>query len=185
LLRSIKYYTCSCCGKRHEEWPALTFISPDNYHNLPETFKNEIAEIDEDFCVINHPGQTDRFARVTLIQKVTDHCDDLHYGLWVSLSEKSFLDYSENFRNENHVTKYFGWLCNALPEYDFKESIPTTVYTKTGNNRPEIVPHSDFKHPFVFDYYNGITKEEAERRIEKMLGGEKKKINKPWWRIWQ
>ena len=70
----------------------------------------------------------------------------------------------------NHETKYFGWLSNDLPDYNFSEgSIPTTVFTRTGNNRPNIVPHQDFDHPFVHDYYNGITKKEAERRIKEML----------------
>ena len=30
-------------------------------------------------------------------------------------------------------------------------------------------PHQDFDHTFVNDYYNGITKTEAERRIKEML----------------
>jgi hypothetical protein len=85
------------------------------------------------------------------------------------LSDKSYEDYSDNFKNENHETKYFSWLCNDLPGYDFSENIPTTVFTRTGNQRPEIVPHEDFDHPFVKDYYNGITKKEAERRISEML----------------
>jgi len=37
--------------------------------------------------------------------------------------------------------------------------------TKTGNERPEIFPHEDFDHPFVKDYYSGISKKEAENRI--------------------
>ena len=55
---------------------------------------------------------------------------DLEYGLWVSLSEKSFNDYSENFNNENHEAKYFDWLCNDLPDYKFPKSIPTTVFER-------------------------------------------------------
>jgi hypothetical protein len=31
------------------------------------------------------------------------------------------------------------------------------------------VPHDDFDHSFVRDYYNGITKIEAEKRIRTML----------------
>ena len=46
---------------------------------------------------------------------------------------------------------------------------PTDVKTKIGNERPEIFPHSDFDHPFTRDYYNGMTKGEAERRIHNML----------------
>lgn len=182
-------YTCSCCGQDHYEWPALTFKSPDNYDTLSQEDKEKIAEIDSDFCIIKHSDQTDRFIRCTLTQKVNDHCEDLEYGLWVSLSEKSFDNYADNYDNENHETKYFGWLCNDIPEYEFKQSIPTTVFTKTGNKRPEIVPHEDFDHPFVKDYYNGISKQEAEKRINAMLcivaqTNNTEDNKKPWWKFW-
>jgi hypothetical protein len=162
-------YVCDFCGKEHEEWPALAYSSPTNYNNLSEEDKKTIAELKNDFCIIRHPDQTDRFIRCTLTQKVNDNCQDLEYGLWVSLSEKSFKDYSEHFNDENHETSYFGWLSNQLPDYSFEDSIPTTVFTRTGNKRPEIVPHKDFDHVFVEDYYEGITKQEAERRISEMI----------------
>jgi hypothetical protein len=182
-------YICKCCGKEIEEWPALGYTSPTNYDNLSEKDKANIGELTDDFCIITHPDQIDRFIRCTLTQKVNDHCEDLEYGLWVSLSEKSFNDYSENYKNGNHETSYFGWLCNNLPDYNFDKSIPTTVFTKTGNTRPEIVPHEDFEHPFVKDYYNGITKIEAERRINEMLGIVKERDDKiieqkKWWKFW-
>jgi len=161
-------YTCSCCGQEHEEWPALTYPSPTAYLMLSEEEKQNIAQLNSDFCIIRHPEQIDRFIRCTLTQKVSDHCKDLDYGLWVSLSEESFEDYSDNFTNENYETKYFGWLSNNLSDYDFKKGIPTTVFTRLGNQRPEVVPHQNFDHPFVNDYYNGITKAEAEKRIWKM-----------------
>lgn len=185
---SIKY-TCECYGDIHENWPALTFISPDNYDFLSADDKKNIAELKSDTCIINHPNQTDRFIRCTLTQLVNDHCEGLEYGLWVSLSEKSFQDYMENFDNDNHEVQYFGWLCNNIPEYKFSESIPTTVITKKGNQRPEIFPHESFDHPFVIDYYNGISKKEAETRIKMML--QKTKDNKLaltskkiWWKFW-
>jgi hypothetical protein len=188
MSESIKFI-CSCCGKEHLEWPALVYTSPTNYKCLSENDKNSIGELDTDFCVINHSNQIDRFIRCTLTQKVIDHCEDLEYGLWVSLSEKSFQDYSGNFNTENHESKYFGWLSNDLPDYEFNESIPTTIFTRTGNQRPEIVPHESFNHPFVNDYYNGITKVEAERRIKEMLKNIKERdkpslIKKPWWKLW-
>lgn len=168
MNETIKFI-CECCGKEHESWPALTYNTPNSYHNLSDQEKEEIAVIDSDFCVIKHPEHVLRFIRVVLFQKVNDHCEDLEYGFWVSLSEQSFKDYLENYDNENHETNYFGWLSNFIPEYEFSGSIPTTVVTKSGNERPEIFPHKDFDHPFVKDFYNGITKEEAERRIQQML----------------
>lgn len=179
-------YTCSSCGKQHEEWPALAFEAPHSYHSLSEEDRENIAEIGSDFCVISHPGQTDRFIRGTLVQSIADHCETLHYGLWVSLSEKSFEDYKSNYHSENHETSYFGWLSNDIPEYDFSKGfIPATVFTRPGNSRPEIVPHQDFDHPFVHDYYNGISKQEAEKRIHAMLNQLAEKTQKkPWWKIW-
>lgn len=161
-------YMCKNCGKQHDGWPALTYTSPSFYLELNEDEKKN-AELSSDFCVINHPNQTDRFIRGTLTLKVIDHCENLEYGLWVSLSEKSFKDYSDNYDNHNYETKYFGWLSNVLPGYPDTRKVPTTVFTRTGNQRPEIVPHEDFDHPFVKDYYDGITKEEAERRINEMI----------------
>lgn len=170
-MSEVITYTCSSCGKEHEDWLALANYSPDSYHSLSEEEKENMAELDSDFCIIRYPGdQTDRFIRCTLTQKVTDHCEDLEYGFWASLSENSFHDYKANFNNEAHETRYSGWLSSLLLDYDNKESIPVTVITRAGDRRPELVPNKDFDHPFVRDYYNGITKREAERRIALMLG---------------
>jgi hypothetical protein len=182
-------YTCSSCGQVHDEWPALAFDSPTAYHVLSDSMKQQIGELTDDFCVIRHPEQTDRYIRCTLTLKVVDHCEDLDYGAWVSLSEKSFLDYTENFKNYNHEGRYFGWFSNDIPEYEILESIPTTVFTRPDGLRPEIVPFENFDHPLVYDYYHGISKAEAERRIQAMLKvvGERERDgekSKSWWKLW-
>jgi len=163
-------YVCEKCGKEHEEWPALTFNSPHYYYILSDEEKETIATIDSDFCTIKHGDHTDRFIRVTLRQTVNDYCEDLDYGLWVSLSEKNFNDYSENYNNEVHEAGYFGYLCSLIPDYPDTLSIHMNVYTQPGNQRPTIQPHESFAHPFVRDYYDGITKDEAKRRIQAMMG---------------
>lgn len=165
----ITEFKCSECGQIHSNWPALTFNSPANYDFLSEQEKSELGKLNSDFCEIHYEDQIDLFIRVTLTQKVNDTCDHLEYGLWVSLSEQSYSDYKANFDNENHETIYFGWLCNNISEYGDTMSIPCEVLTKKGNYRPEIFPHKDFDHSFVRDYYNGITKKEAENRIKKMM----------------
>ncbi|SEB48725.1 hypothetical protein SAMN04489761_0997 [Tenacibaculum sp. MAR_2009_124] len=165
----IEEFKCAECGKTHSEWPALTFKSPSNYDVLSDQEKPELGRLNTDFCEIYYDNQIDRFIRVTLTQKVNDTCENLDYGLWVSLSEKSYLNYKANFDSEEHETGYFGWLCSSIPEYGNTMSIPCDVMTKIGNSRPEIFPHQDFDHPFVKDYYDGITKVEAERRINHMF----------------
>ena len=162
-------FKCTECGQSHPDWPALAFKSPANYDFLSDQEKSELGTLDTDFCEIHYDDQIDRFIRVTLTQKVNDTCENLEYGLWVSLSEKSYSDYKANFDNENHETGYFGWICSNIPEYGDTMSIPCDLKTKSGNGRPEIFPHQNFDHPFVRDYYNGITKVEAEKRINEMI----------------
>lgn len=162
-------FKCTECGQVHTNWPALAFLSPANYDHLSDIERSELSKLDSDFCEIHYDDQIDRFIRVSLTQEVNDSCENLDYGLWVSLSEKSYLDYKENFNNEHHETGYFGWLCSNIPEYENTELIPCDVITKLGNIRPEIFPHKDFDHPFIKDYYNGITIHKAEKRISEML----------------
>ncbi|MFN8431059.1 MAG: DUF2199 domain-containing protein [Spirosomataceae bacterium] len=95
-------YICSKCGKEHEELPSIAFDSPFYYENLNIEDKKSIAKLTDDLCVISHPEQTDRFIRAVLHQKINDDCLTLDYGVWVSLSEKSYQDYLDNYDNENH-----------------------------------------------------------------------------------
>ena len=160
---------CSVCGQIHDEWPALTFDSPNNYNALSKAERERIAQIDSDFCIIKYEDQTARFIRVVLKQSITDSNMFLNYGLWVSLSEESFSDYVLNYTNENHEVQYFGWLNSRIPGYEDTLDIPTTVYTARGTDRPEILPYDDFDHAFVKDFYSGISMNEAEKRVHTMM----------------
>lgn len=90
--------------------------------------------------------------------------------VWVSLSEKSFENYVENYDDKAFDGGYFGWLANYLPDYEFSNSIPTDVVVNNKIGRPFIYPHESHEHPFVQDFYQGISKEEAERRVDFVLG---------------
>ena len=160
-------YKCSKCGKKHERWPSIAYSAPYHYHNLSDENKKAIAQINDDFCIIRHGEQTDRFIRAVLLQKVIDYCDTLDYGVWVSLSEKSFDDYYEHFDSDEHEAVYFGYLCNQISEYESTLAIKVDVIVSKGGNRPEIVPNKDqMDNQFVEDYFQGIKKEEAQARIE-------------------
>jgi len=102
-------YTCTDCGQEHEDWPALVYGAPLSYAQLAENEK-ENAELTSDLCTINTPEHTFYFIRVVLIQPVPDVCQNLDYGVWVSLSEASFKEYVQNFDNPDFKTTYFGWL---------------------------------------------------------------------------
>lgn len=85
-------YTCTSCGEKHEDMPALCFATPDPYNQLSEEERIAYqAECDSDFCIIRYPDQTDRFIRAVLLIPIIGHEETLEYGVWVSVSEKSFI----------------------------------------------------------------------------------------------
>lgn len=161
-------YICECCGEEKKDWPAIAYNAPIFYHDLTEE-EIENAELTSDLCIIKDTEYTHRFIRAVMVQEVADSCQDLEYGIWVSLSEKSFDEYVENYDNKEFEAEYFGWLSNYLPDYDFEESIPTTVVVNNNVGRPFVFPHQSHDHPFVHDFYNGISLEEAEKRMNMIL----------------
>lgn len=161
-------YICECCGEEKEEWPAITYKSPYPYINLSDE-ELENSEITSDICIIRYSDETCYFIRVVLVQEVHESCQDLEYGVWVSLSEKSFNEYVENYDNKDFESGCFGWLASYLPDYEFGQPIPTDVFINNNIGRPSVYPHESHEHPFVNDFYSGISKEEAEKRIEKVF----------------
>ncbi len=166
-------FICSCCGIEQETYPALGYKVPLYYSCLSEEEKKDLAEITSDTCIVKETENTFYFIRGVLIQKVTDGCQNLEYGVWVSLSEKSFTDYLVNIDNVDHQATYFGWFNSLLPDYEIEEmeNLSTNVMTQGKGNRPtiEIQKEQTINSKFADDYHNGITEKEAIRRIEKAL----------------
>lgn len=160
-------YVCLSCGKKHDELPALGFNTPYYYDILSDEDKEKMANISSDFCVITHPDQTDFFIRTTMTIPINDACEDLDYGVWVSVSQKTYDDYKANFKTNNPIQTYFGTICNEIRDYDTSTlGIHVNVNTRQNGSRPEIIPHLG-EHQLIMDYNNGITFKEANERIQK------------------
>lgn len=159
-------YKCLICGRVHDELPAIAFKTPYHYDVLSDQDKFEIAEISDDFCVIRHIDQTDRFIRTTLRIPINDACEDLDYGIWVSLSEKSFLEYQDEFKHNVEGKIYFGMICNQISDYEESTiGLHVNVVTRSEGMRPELELHQS-DHKLVEDWVHGISIEEAKERVE-------------------
>lgn len=158
-------FKCSTCGEIHNELPALTFKTPFHYETLNNKDKAELTEISNDFCIIRHSDQTDRFIRTTLTLQINNACENLDYGIWVSLSEKNFDEYKSNFKKNLEEKIYFGMICNEIPGYEESTiGLHVNVNTRNGGIRPEITLHRN-EHQLVFEWENGIPIQEAEKRV--------------------
>lgn len=160
-------YICECCGEEKEDWPAIAYNSPSQYMDLSDE-EEKNSDLGSDLCIIRYNDETCYFIRAVLAQNVIDSCQNLEYGVWVSLSEKSFSEYVDNYNNQDFTAVYFGWLANHLPDYDY-DSIPANVEVDNFLGRPFILPHSSHDDRFVKDCYDGISREEAQKRINKVL----------------
>jgi len=139
---------CEHCGESHDELPALAFNAPFYYTVLKEVDKERIAECSSDFCIIQHEDQTDRFIRTVMTIQINDACEDLDYGIWVSVS---------------------GMICNEIPDYETSTlGLHVNINTQKQGIRPEIIPHQK-DHQLVRDWEDGITIEEAVSRVDKMM----------------
>ena len=169
----IMKFTCSCCGIEQDQYPAIGYKVPLYYSWLSEEEKKNLAEITSDTCIVKEEENTYYFIRGVLVQKVTDGCQDLEYGVWVSLGQESFNDYLENGEQEDHQETYYAWFNSLLPDYgeEKMEDLKAIVRTQGKGKRPliEIYKEQSFPSKLADDYHNGITEEEALRRIDHVL----------------
>ena len=45
-----------------------------------------------------------------------------------------------------------------------RKVFPTTVVVNNSIGRPFVYPHQSYEHPFVHDFYNGITKRRSREK---------------------
>lgn len=159
---------CKKCGEVHDPLPSLGFNEPYYYNLLNKVDKKQLAELSSDFCIIKYPEQTDRFIRTYMRMQINDACDDLDYGIWVSVSEKTFNEYKSEFHHNTEGRTYFGRICNDIPDY--KETtlgLHVNIVTKPDGSRPEIIPHVA-DHQLIIDYEQGLTLHEVQERINRI-----------------
>ena len=87
------------------------------------------------------------------------------WGVWVSLSQKSFDRYVETYDRPDTSESYFGWLCNYLPYYEKTYALKTRVHPREGNDRPFIVLEKT-DHPLSVDFHEGISIGRAQEIAE-------------------
>ncbi len=164
-------FLCSVCGEQHEDRPAAGFSAPHYYQILSEEDKTSLATLSEDFCIIEYGDQTDRFIRAVLLMPVKDSEDTMDYGIWVSLGEKNFEYYMDHFNDDIEGETFFGYLCNHIPEYEDTLLLAANVVCGPANQRPRVLLHTSQSESstFVKDFTEGITKQEADRRIHTVL----------------
>jgi hypothetical protein len=170
-MAAIFAFKCSCCGKVHEGSPSFAFQAPDHYAELSESQKAEMGRLSSDFCTITHARGTDRFIRPVLEVPILGVEEPFVWGVWVSLSERSFNRYRETYDSPVEGDGFFGWVCNQIHLYPYSRTRAADVTVQAGRNRPKVILHrggseDDF---LVFDQIHGITIARAQELAERAM----------------
>ena len=163
-MAAIFAFKCRKCAKIHEGSPSFGYDAPWHYSCLTDAEKAD-AELRSDTCVIRHDIGVDRFIRVVLEIPIHGVEEPFTWGVWVSLSEKSFARYLETWDDPDETDSYFGWFYNRLPFYPDTISLKTQVRPRRGGVRPFLELERS-GHLLAEHLYEGLSIGEAQRIAE-------------------
>ncbi len=127
-----------------------------------------MATLSSDFCTIVHEGETDHFIRAILEIPIAGVAEPFLWGVWVSLSKKSFIRYRETYESPVAGDGFFGWVCNEIKLYPYSKPRPSDVIVQPSHSRPKVVLHrTDTEDdPLVIDQIHGISVARAQELAE-------------------
>lgn len=173
-MAAIFAFTCTCCGEIHEGSPSFAFQAPDPYTGLTPEEKQGMAQLDPDFCTIAYQDHTDYFVRAVLEVPIHGVEDPFLWGIWVSLSEKSFRRYRDTCDAPVEGDGFFGWVCNRIGLYPWDRSRASDVFVQPAGLRPKVILHRGDDgdaggDPLVIDQANGISIARAQELAERAM----------------
>jgi|SRR6516165_585556 hypothetical protein len=163
-------FTCRTCGKLHDSNEISFGADAPVQWALISDQERAKSELGGEQCVIEADGQRQFFIRACLEVPIKGTARTFTWGVWISLSEKSFLEMSEHWDDPGRTRRgpYFGWLCTKIPEYPDTVFLKTTVHQRAVGQRP-IVELEETDHPLSVDQRSGVDALRMQEIISKVL----------------
>ncbi|WP_114947733.1 DUF2199 domain-containing protein [Microvirga calopogonii] len=150
-------FKCATCGEWHDGMPSFGADAPLYYYAIPEPDREDRCRLSTDTCVIDDEFF---FIRGCIEIPVIGAVDPYVWGVWVSLSRKSFDEFVSIFDapDRSKFGPYFGWLSNSFLVYPESQNLKTNVHIREPGSRPfiELEPTD---HPLAVEQRTGITVE--------------------------
>ena len=148
-------FKCTSCDQWHEGMPTFGADAPWHYYGVPPEERERRCSLGSDDCVIDDEYF---FVRGCVDIPVIGETEQFSWGVWVSLSEDSFLQYARHFDEpkRSHVGPFFAWLSAELSVYPSTLNLKTRVHLRDNGIRPyiELQPTD---HPLALEQKNGIS----------------------------
>jgi hypothetical protein len=122
------------------------------------------SHLDEDFCELRYSnGEVGRLIRCVLPLPVPGIAGEFRFGVWMSVSEKSWDIYRAGFESGVYGAEgCFGYLMHEVPDYAGSYHLHANVFFQPDKLRPTVLLQ-DAEHPLVAAQRHGIVVEQIER----------------------
>lgn len=160
-------FKCKSCEQWHEGVPAISADMPLYCYYIPEHERDRRCDLSADTCVIDGEFY---FVRACLEIPVLGLEEHLEWGVWVSLSHKSFDTFQAvfNVQERSHHGPFFGWLSASIEGYPETENLKTKVHLRDRGIRPfiELEPTD---HPLAVEQREGISEDRLAAILSKYM----------------
>jgi len=164
-MNKIKGYSCSCCGKYHDELPtSYGTLGPVYYEFAPPEEREQRFELSEDLCVMDNENF---FIRGCVEIPIIGTNEEFIWGAWVSLSEANFKKVQEHGNNPESLEPMLGWFSTALPCYSDTVNLKAKIHHRLDGLRPYIELEPT-EHPLAVELRNGMTIERVQQIAEEL-----------------
>ncbi|MCB1760422.1 MAG: DUF2199 domain-containing protein [Gammaproteobacteria bacterium] len=163
-MAALFAFKCSQCGEVHEGSPSFSYPEPAPFAEQNDEVRKE-GLLNSDLCRYIDEEGPHFFIRVCLEIPIQGVEEPFLWGVWVSLSEESYLKYVEDYESPNPDGSFFGWFCNYLPYYASTYALPTMVHPQSGGSRP-LITLEQSEHELCQDFHRGISPEKAQEIAE-------------------
>ncbi|CAB3770896.1 MULTISPECIES: DUF2199 domain-containing protein [Burkholderia] len=154
-------FKCITCGKTHHGMPSFGANAPFSYYEVPAADRARRCSLGSDDCVID---ESMFFVRGCIEIPVHESNEPFSWGVWLSLSESSFMEWVRTFdiAHRSDVGPFFGWLNTRLDIYPETLNLKTMVHLRDNGIRPyvELEPG---EHPLAIEQRNGISPGRVEQ----------------------
>ncbi len=163
-------FTCTTCGLEHD-LDAISFgtSAPVQWDLLSEDERSRSLLAGEQCEIESHEGLS-FYIRACLEIPIRATSRSFTWGVWCSLSEKSYLETSEHWSDpqRTEIGPHFGWLCTKIPGYPDTVFLKTMVHQRQVGTRPsvELEPTS---HPLAVDQRDGIEEHRLREIVIQLL----------------
>lgn len=160
-MKQPKYrFKCVSCNEWHEGIPGWGWNYPPEYFVVPPDERDARCFLTADLCIVDDKSF---YACGCLELPVIGTSEILSFRVWVSLSEKSFLEFQDllQIEHRSHNGPYFGWLCVPIPTYPDTMSLKTMVHIRDHGIRPYIELEPT-EHPLALEQRHGVSPERIQ-----------------------